>query len=273
VHNVACDGVTYDVAIPSRCITRACGLIVDVHGGTMSGPMEDKNTNLSALGNQHGYIVITPSAAVGLWNAATDDTKVFAFLNTVKGALHADPDRVHITGMSQGGYMSWRFLCQHTEVFASIAPAAAAGAANISPEVGCTFTGQDVPSREIDLLYMHGTADALVNFPNAVTLRDAVLAHYRMESGVKVAGDTQYTRTRYTAPGGHIFEFIQHDYVSDSAVGIPPLGIAIKGHCFPGSDDQTITLPNQLMAFGCKPPTAFDWGEEVMKFFIAHPRR
>jgi hypothetical protein len=129
-----------------------------------------------------------------------------------------------------------------------------------------------VPSRELDILYMHGTQDGLVDFANAVTLRDAVIAHYHLDAGTKVAGDGTFTRTRYAAPGGHVFEFIQHDYVSDSAVGIPPLGVAIKGHCFPGSQDQTITLPGQLMAFGCKPPTSFDWGEEVTQFFIRHPR-
>jgi hypothetical protein len=104
---------------------------------------------------------------------------------------------------------------------------------------GCTFTGQDVPSRELDILYMHGTQDGLVDFANAVTLRDAVIAHYHLDAGTKVAGDGTFTRTRYTAPEGHVFEFIQHDYVSDSAVGIPRLGVAIKGHCFPrqsGSD-------------------------------------
>ena len=267
-HHFTCDGLEYDVSVPDACVTNSCGLIIDVHGGTMSGPMEDKNTNLAALGRRHGYIVITPTAFANLWNYAVDDPKVLSFLQATRDAFHVNPKRIHMTGMSQGGYMSWRFLCKHTDLFGSVAPAAAAGAAAISVEVGCTFTGQDVPNAEIDILYMHGIEDALVNFQNAITLRDAMIAHYRMSSGQVVASDSTHKRTRYATAGGRVFEFIEHRYLSDSSV----LGVAIRGHCFPGSQDQTITLPGQLMAFGCKPPNSFTWGEEVVRFFMAHPK-
>ena len=268
VHHFACDGLEFDVSVPAACVSRSCGLIVDVHGGTMSGPMEDKNTNLQALGWRHGYIVVTPTAFGNLWNYSVDDAKVLAFLQATRDAFHVNAKRIHMTGMSQGGYMSWRFSCKHTALFGSVAPAAAAGAAAISVEVGCTFTGQDTPQNEIDILYMHGRDDALVNFQNSITLRDAVIAHYRMSAGQVVAGDSTYTRTRYSTASGRVFEFIEHGYSCGSAV----LGIAIRGHCFPGSQDQTITLPGQLMAFGCKPPNSFTWGEEVVRFFMAHPK-
>jgi len=268
-HHFACDGLEFDVSVPDACVTHSCGLIVDVHGGTMSGPMEDKNTDLAALGRRHGFIVVTPTAFGNLWNYAADDAKVLSFLEATRDAFHVNPKRIHMTGMSQGGYMSWRFSCQHTDLFGSVAPAAAAGAAAISVEVGCTFTGQDVPRGELDILYMHGVEDALVNFQNAVTLRDAVIAHYGMSTGLVVAGDSTYKRTRYTTQNGRVFEFIEHRYLSDSSV----LGVAIRGHCFPGSPDQTVTLPGQLMAFGCKPPNSFTWGEEVVRFFMAHPKR
>jgi dienelactone hydrolase len=179
-----------------------------------------------------------------------------------------DPRHIHMTGLSQGGYMSWRFLCQHTDLFGSVAPAAAAGQANISIETGCTFTGTDVPSGEVDVLYMHGTLDALVNFSNALTLRDAVIAYWKMDTGTVVASDSGFTRTRYRTESGRVFEFIQHDYSTDSMFA----GVAIKGHCFPGSPDQSVTLQGQLMSFGCKPPNSFTWGEEVLAFFLAHPK-
>lgn len=269
--SVPCAGITHELSVPEQCLTESCGLIFDVHGGTMSGPMEDKNTQLAALGKQHGYVVVHPTAKGGIWSAAVDDPKVLGFMQDVAAAYHTDPKRLHLTGLSQGGYMSWRFLCRHSELFGSVAPAAAAGKANISAEVGCTFTGQDVPSAEMDILYLHGEQDGLVPFQNAVTLRAAVIAHYGMTQVGVVAGDATYTRTRYSTPSGRVFEVLQHDYVSNSAVGAPPFGVAIKGHCFPGSDDLKVTLPGQLMSFGCNPPNSFTWGEEVIKFFIAHP--
>ena len=98
----------------------------------MSGIVEDNNTNLRRLGEQYGYIVVQPNAApappVSSWTPATDDPKVFAFIELAVSTLHADTKRVHMTGFSEGGYMTYRFLCDHADYFASVAPAAGAGA-------------------------------------------------------------------------------------------------------------------------------------------------
>jgi dienelactone hydrolase len=267
---VSCQGITHNLTVPETCLTRTCGLIFDVHGGTMSGDMEDKNTELAEIAPPLGFIVVQPNATDGLWSAKVDDPLVYSFLLNVRDAFHVDPHHIHMTGISQGGYMSWRFLCAHTDLFGSVAPVAAAGEPNIDIETGCTFTGTDVPSGELDILYMHGTKDALVNFSNAITLRDAVLAFYKMDAdaGAVVAGDSTFTRTQYKTASGRVFEFVQHNYVSGSMY----LGVAIKGHCFPGSMDQSVTLPNQLMSFGCSPPNSFVWGQEALAFFMAHPK-
>ena len=270
-HSLDCDGISHDLSVPEACLGTQCGLILDVHGGTMSGKMEDNNTNMAALGKLHGYVVVQPNAANGLFDASTDDDKVLAFAKTVIAVFHLDEKRVHMTGFSQGGYMTWRFICHHTDFLASAAPAAAAGAANISLETDCSLTGAEVPSREIDILYMHGTKDALVDFQNGLDKRAALIAAFGLDAGTSVAGDATYRRTRYQNAKHTIFEFIDHDYISNSSFPAdPPLGIAIQGHCYPGSQDLTPTEPNQLMAFGCQPPTSFTWGEEVMAFFLAH---
>jgi polyhydroxybutyrate depolymerase len=265
---VPCNGITHNLTVPAACLTQTCGLIVDVHGGTMSADMEDKNTQLAEIAPPMGFIVVQPNANNGLWDATTDDPLVYGFIQDVRDAFHVDTHHIHMTGISQGGYMSWRFACAHTDLFGSVAPAAAAGQANISVETGCTFTGTDVPSGELDILYMHGTQDGLVNFPNAIVLRDAVRSFYDMDDGTVIATDGTFTRTRYKTPSGRVFEFIQHNYVTPSMFA----GVAIKGHCFPGSQDQSVTLPNQLMSFGCDPPDSFTWGQEVLAFFLAHPK-
>ena len=43
---------------------------------------------------------------------------------------------------------------------------------------------------------------------------------------------------------------------------------AQKGHCIPGS---TFDPYAPQYAVACRPSNAFTWGEEVMKFFVAHP--
>jgi poly(3-hydroxybutyrate) depolymerase len=268
LHTYSCAGLTYDVNIPAACVSSSCGLVVDVHGLSMSGIMEDNNTNLRQLGEQYGYIVVQPNAIpappLSSWTPSTDDPKVFGFIELAVSTLHVDTKRVHMTGFSEGGYMTYRFLCDHANYFASVAPAAGAGC-SFGGDAGMWGSG-GVPSREIPVLAVNGTLDALVSFDKvAVPQRDTVIAgwHMDVDAGVVVAGDSTFTRTRYSSPSGNIYEFIQHNYSSVQAL--------TKGHCFPGSKDLDGGEPGQVFGFACQPPNSFVWGDEVMKFFVAHP--
>jgi poly(3-hydroxybutyrate) depolymerase len=204
-------------------------------------------------------------------------------LTDVMGAFHADANRIHMTGFSEGGYMSWRWYCRHSELLASVAPGAAAwGCANLAnlgltpPEVGCELQGAAVPLKKIPVLYMHGTRDGLVD-PACATrwLESNVYPTLALDAGQVIESDATFTRTRRLTPDGVPFEYISHDYASASSF----LGVALGGHCYPGSTDltvtppaQTVVPPDQLMAFGCNDAVSFNWGEEVIRFFMAHPR-
>ena len=118
------------------------------------------------------------------------------------------------------------------------------------------------------MLDLQGTKDALVDYDTAgIPQRDALIAGWNMDAGTQIAGDSTYRRTRYTNANGTDFEFLEHDYV-DSACTL----VKVDGHCFPGSDDPG-GLTGQACPFRCDPPNSFTWGEEVMKFFIAHPMK
>ena len=255
-----CDGFNYDVTIPPACTTTKCGLVLDVHGATMSGKMEDNNTNMRALGATYGYVIVQPNAnpapPSSSWNPGADDDKVFAFLQLAITTLNVDAKRVHMTGFSQGGMMSSRFLCKHADAFASIAPAAG---------TGCSFSGSDKPSVEIPVLYMHGTTDALVAFSAGTAQRDALIAAWKMTGETVVASDAKFKHSRWTNAAGTTFEFISHDYQASSFV--------LKGHCYPGSKDLKGGEPGQLFGFACTDAAAFTWGDVVMKFFVDHPRK
>ncbi len=255
-----CDGLKYDVTVPAACVAGGCGLVLDVHGATMSGKMEDNNTGLRALGDKYGYVVVNPNAnpapPSAAWKPDIDDAKVFAFLELALKTLAVDRNRVHMTGFSQGGMMTSRFLCRHADVFASVAPAAG---------TGCTFKGSDTPSREVAVLYLHGETDALVAYGLGTAQRDAAVAAWKLGPETTLASDGSHKWTRRTSPSGTVFEFIQHRYEASSFV--------LKGHCYPGSKDLKGGEPGQLFGFGCEGTNAFVWGEAVMKFFRDHPRK
>jgi poly(3-hydroxybutyrate) depolymerase len=64
-HTFSCSGLTFLVKVDEQCTERACGLIFDVHGGTMSGAQMRDNTQLHELGAAQGYLVVHPSATPG----------------------------------------------------------------------------------------------------------------------------------------------------------------------------------------------------------------
>ncbi len=259
-HVYQCSGLDWNVSVPAVCLTQACGLIFDVHGFSMSGQMEEANTQLKVLGASHGFIVVQPNAdpapPLAGWIAAEDDPKIIDFMQRTINAFHVDKKRVHFTGFSQGGDMTWRFLCAHADIIASAAPAAFGQSADEQ----CFSKGLP-PVREIPILYMHGTKDNLVAFASAQASRDAVLSVMKMSEAGKVESDTNHIWTRYQNANGTVFEFIQHDYTGAALIG---------GHCYPGSTDPG-GAPGQVFSFKCDQPAPFVWGEAVMAFFEAHP--
>ena len=259
-----CDGLTFDVAVPKLCLTKACGVVLDVHGLSMNGKMQDNNTAMRALGNKHGYLVVQPNAngapPLSSWSAA-DDAKVHAFIKRVISVWHADNKRIHFTGFSQGGAMSWRFLCKHGDLLASVAPAAACTVTN--PEGGCLGLGKK-PKHQIPVMFMHGTKDVLVNFTCAQQVRDALVAAWQLKQSKVVSQDSSHKWVRFAGPQGAVFEFVSHDYAAKS--------LLLGGHCYPGSKDLSGGEPGQLFGFGCTGTSAFTWGEIAIKFFMAHPK-
>src|SRR5262245_55004857 len=158
-HELPCDGgIVYDVEVPAACTSQPCGLIVDMHGFTMNGDSEDANTGMRALGQQHGYVVVQPTApgTPPGWTQSTDAPLVFAFLQDVAIVLGTDPKRAHAMGFSQGGGMTFRMVCAHADFFASVSP--------IGAITGCEFSGANTPSEEVDILQVHGHDDVIVDF-------------------------------------------------------------------------------------------------------------
>jgi pimeloyl-ACP methyl ester carboxylesterase len=257
-HVATCEGFTYDLHVPAACAGGGCGIVLDVHGASMNGRLEDNNSNMRVLGERDGYVVVQPNAKgtppATVWNGPTDDDPVWAFFKIARQAYRTDPKRVHVTGFSQGARMTFALLCAHADEIASAAPAA---------DPGCTAAELKAAKREVPLLYMHGRQDGVESFTKlAVPQRDDIVSAWAMPPPMIVASDSMYTWSRYTNANGTVFEFLEHDYTAASSL--------LKGHCFPGSTD-TGTDPGEFISFACVAPTAFVWSEAVMKFFKAHP--
>ena len=243
--------------------------------------MEDNNTTMRALGDKHGFVVVqpnaTPSPPNSTWNPSTDDPKVKSFLALAIDAYKIDNKRVHMTGFSQGGMMTSRFLCKYADLFASVAPATAGSSTGTSNgftcngvnEVSCPFDATrpgGMPSVEVPTLMLIGRTDTPVPLGCTSRIRQQAVAAWSMTEQPSVAGNAEYTHRRWSNAKGTVLETLEHSY---ETVASGPFGSA-KGHCFPGS---TLDPFAPQYAVPCKLPNAFTWGEQVMAFFEAHPKK
>jgi poly(3-hydroxybutyrate) depolymerase len=255
-------GIAYDVEIPAACTNGPCGLIVDMHGYTMTADSEEENTGMRAIGQANDYVVVQPTAPkdsfqLPSWDQATHAPLVHQFMVDLAASLPIDPSKVHAMGFSQGGGMTFRLLCDYADFFASGAP--------IGAIEGCQFSGQDTPSEEVDILQVHGRTDAIVSFQGtAVPQRDKALAAWAFGSPSVLEDDGAHKATRWTTNNGTVFEFWEHDYQSTATLGIT----GVDGHCVPGGTD----FSGFPAYFSCAETNTFVFGQLAMQFFIAHPK-
>ncbi len=262
-HEFSCDGLTTTVVVAPECTRAPCGVILDIHGASMSAQQQDNNTNMRALGGQHGFIVVQPTTDLFSWSAG-HDARIMTGLFDVIDAFDADESRVHVTGFSAGGGATWVILCNYPEVFASAAPAAATGQYFGSAPV---CFGSSPPSPEMDILYINGELDPFEPMMYVDQLVAKIIADWSMGPAMAVEGDGSYERLQHINANGTKFELLTHTYETDQSV----IGISLAGHCYPGSSDHAPSLPGQLAGYGCKGQNGFHYGERVIEFFIDNP--
>lgn len=283
-HTFTCEGLSVDVSIPTACLAPGCGLITEIHGDTGTGALMDANTNLKALGKQRGFVVVAPTGPPwpggpgSTWRPPPqpDDENIIKVIQKVAEVFRTDPKKNHVTGFSRGGFVTWRLLCKHADMFASFAPATAGSSAGTSNgftcngvnEVSCPFDASPggKPSVEVPVLFLMGRTDTPVPIGCTSRIREQAIAAWGLTTKTVVDGDAKYTHTRWSNAKGTVLETYEHSYETEPT---GPFGDA-KGHCFPGSKMDPFA---PQYAVPCKGPNAFTWGEKVIEFFEAHPKK
>lgn len=265
-HVYTCNGLQVDARIPPACQAPGCGLILELHGDTGTGLHMDAHVKLRDLGAQNGYVVIAPTgpdwpgSGPGSTWTNNEDAKLVAMTQLFAQVFRVDSKKIHVTGFSRGAFVTWRLLCDHADLFASAAPAGA-GFGGSFGETTC-FQQSRAPARKIPIIFLMGRTDTSVGYNNLTGIRDAAIANYTATGPTMLAGDTSYYHARWSGQG--IVETFDHAY---ETVNDGPFASA-NGHCIPGSTTDPYATQ---YAIPCQLPNAFVWGQEVMKFFMAHP--
>jgi predicted esterase len=96
-------------------------LIICLHGAGFSG---DSYLERWVPRLKQGYILACPTISRGAWWTRQGEELVLGTLRAVRSRYHIDPDRVFLTGMSNGGTGAWLIGMNHASLFAGVAPMA-----------------------------------------------------------------------------------------------------------------------------------------------------
>ena len=78
---------------------------------------------MAARGDDLRYIVISPQCpASSRWTAPEQISAQLELLDHVVATYSGDQSRIYLTGLSMGGYGSWKLAADHGERFAAVAP-------------------------------------------------------------------------------------------------------------------------------------------------------
>ena len=101
--------------------SKGYGLVVCLHGAGFSGDVYLERWQ-SRLGDD--YLLVCPTYPSGAWFTRQAEDLVLALVQLVQTKYHVDPDRIFLTGMSNGGIGTWLIGMHHAPRFAGLAPMA-----------------------------------------------------------------------------------------------------------------------------------------------------
>lgn len=101
--------------------TKDYALVICLHGTGFTGDVYLERWQ-ARLGDD--YILACPTLVQGAWWTRQAEELVLATIRAVQARYRVDPDRVFLTGMSNGGIGAWIIGSHHAPLFAGLAPMA-----------------------------------------------------------------------------------------------------------------------------------------------------
>lgn len=226
------DGVPrrYELHIPPAYDGRTpLPLVLNFHGLTSNPTQQRMFSQMDLTADSRGFVVAYPQGLDVSWNggaccgrSAENDVDDVGFTRAVIDDIGArgciDRSRVYATGMSNGGFLSYRLACEASDVIAAIAPVAAV--LGIDPSA-CT------PDRPMPVVHFHGTADELVPYDGREfkSVADTV-AFWVERNGCTEAPEVVLRTESVTC---------ETTEGCDGDASVTLCSIADAGHCWPGT--------------------------------------
>jgi polyhydroxybutyrate depolymerase len=241
-------------------------LVLVLHGrnGTAAALRRRTRLTFEKLADRDGFIVAYPDAPVGTWNSghayaktqADDVGYLAALIDTLSAEYQVDPDRLYVTGFSNGASMTYRLACERPDKIAAIAPVGGGLAERLMGP--CAAASR----RPIPLLVMHGTADPINRYDDGE--REGNIQYWIRRNGCSLVANV--SQLPDTAPDGTRTR-VERYANCQAGAGVTLYAIEGCGHHWPGGNE-----PLRLRNNGreCRD---FDAGAVIWEFFGNHRLR
>ena len=159
---------TYTAQLPA---TTPAPLVIVLHGNTQTGADMAARTSWPEIARRERFGVIFPDGLNRAWAdlrpnnkragrappPGTDDVGfIVKLIEKFVGDGAADPRRIYVTGLSNGGAMTMTMVCARAELFA----AAASVIFNLTGDMAASCR----PAKPLPILMINGTADPLIPY-------------------------------------------------------------------------------------------------------------
>lgn len=144
-------------------------LLFFLHGrGESSGPLSLVKKwgppRLVERGESLPYVVVSPQCPVKeSWAQPGQQALLLKLIEHVEAQYKIDTDRVYLTGLSMGGFGSWRLAADHPEMFAAVVPVCGGGIPENADKL-----------KSLPIWVWHGTEDRAVPLQRSVEMVEAI---------------------------------------------------------------------------------------------------
>ncbi len=166
---ISSSGRPYSKFIPSSYSRNSSvPLVVLLHGYSSTGAQQESYMKFESVAERNKFILVYPDGTIDatgkrFWNATDaccsffsqvdDDAYLLSILKEMESNYSIDAKRIYFVGHSNGGFMSYRMACRHSDQVAAIASLAGAS----------YFTATDCGAKNsVSVLQVHGTNDQTI---------------------------------------------------------------------------------------------------------------
>lgn len=132
-------------------------VVLNLHGYNSDAAQQQLYTQFDDVADNEGFIVVYPNGISNSWsiNGTTDVDFLSHLVDTIR-ANYSCNTCLFVTGMSDGGFMTYKFACATTQTIRAIA----VGSGNMAN----ALQNSSASAPAIPVIHFHGTADPLVSY-------------------------------------------------------------------------------------------------------------